>query len=150
MYFWYSRGIPPMERSCGFGLRMYQSLTRSIPSGLAWTKRMTTSLRMRVVSASSRLTICHSVSMSCCAPSTSVACSPPSIHTTALPSAARRAAAALSTCPMASVRLVSRQRSRFRWFSGLVTMAIICERPSAVRPMSTRVMRSLSPSSFRQ
>ena len=31
---------------------MYQSATRSMPSGLAWTKRMITSSRMRSVSAS--------------------------------------------------------------------------------------------------
>jgi hypothetical protein len=73
-------------------LRMYQSETRSIPSGLACTASTTTSSRMRSVSGSSRLTSCHTVSISCCAPSTSVACSPPSIHTTARPSAASRAA----------------------------------------------------------
>ena len=57
MYFWYSSGSPDVVRSVESGLRMYQLATRSLPSGLAWTKRMMTSLRKRIVSSSVRLTI---------------------------------------------------------------------------------------------
>ncbi len=56
MYFWYSRGRPAIDRFRGSGLRRYQSATRSWPSGLAWTIRMTTSRRSRRVSSSSPLT----------------------------------------------------------------------------------------------
>ena len=57
MYFWYRRGAPPVERSVGFDFRMYQSARRSLPSGLAWTNRMMTLSRIRIVSGSVRLTI---------------------------------------------------------------------------------------------
>src|SRR5581483_358559 len=53
-------------------------LVNSIPSGLTRQQSRITSLRERFVSASSRLTICQTVSISCCAPRTSVACNPPS------------------------------------------------------------------------
>src|SRR5581483_358557 len=80
------------------------------PDGMELTRQQSriTSLRKRFVSASSRLTICQTVSISCCAPRTSVACNPPSTQTTALPSAASaRACSSVSPSASASRREIS-------------------------------------------
>ena len=55
-YFWYSRGMPPVDRLAWSGFRIYHPETRSIPSGFAGTHKTMTSLRKRRVSASERLT----------------------------------------------------------------------------------------------
>src|SRR5687768_1820768 len=88
MYLWYSRGTPRVLRSSVSLLRMYQSASRSWPSGLACTASTMTSRRNRVVSASVPLASSYTSSISCCAPRTSLACSPPSTQTTARPSSA--------------------------------------------------------------
>ena len=40
MYFWYSRGMPPVERFFSSDSRMYQSDTSSMPSGFTSVHRM--------------------------------------------------------------------------------------------------------------
>ena len=96
-----------------------------------------------------RLTSCHIVSISCCAPSTSVACSPPSIHTTALPS---RASA------RAVVGQSLGQRQPARDVLVLRQLPVVLRRgddrhqltrPSAVRPIALHDHAIASLSSFR-
>ena len=52
MYFWYSRGMPSVDRFVSSGSRMYQFDTSSMPSGLTSVQRMMSSFRIRIVSGS--------------------------------------------------------------------------------------------------